>query len=293
MIKTIALLGAGGKMGLRLSANLAGSQYDVQHVEIGERGKAALASRGIRPVPLEQAIERAQAVILALPDNRIGSVMHDLAGKLAPGTMVVLLDVAAAYAGQLPDNPNLTWFITHPCHPPIFSDEVDPLAQRDFFGGEHAKQHIVCCLAEGPEEAYAAGEELARTIYKPVMNSHRCSVEQMAILEPVLSETVLGTCLTMLREATDEAVRRGVPWAAARDFLLGHMRVELAIVFQEKEGAVFSDGALKAIERAKPVLFQPDWRRVFDRDAIIESVRHITTPDEAVTESKTVQRANK
>ena len=40
MIKTIALLGAGGKMGLRLSANLAGSQYDVQHVEIGERGKA-------------------------------------------------------------------------------------------------------------------------------------------------------------------------------------------------------------------------------------------------------------
>jgi hypothetical protein len=75
------------------------------------------------------------------------------------------------------------------------------------------------------------------------MRAHRCTVEQMAILEPVLSETVLGTCLTILREATGEAARRGVPYEAARDFILGHMRVELAIVFQEKEGAVFSDGA--------------------------------------------------
>jgi hypothetical protein len=54
------------------------------------------------------------------------------------------------------------------------------------------------------------------------------------------------------------------------------MRVELAIVFQEKEGAVFSDGALKAIERARPQIFQPDWKKVFDLEALAESVRHIT-----------------
>ena len=244
-MKRIALLGAGGKMGLRLSANLTGGPYEVDHVEIAERGREGLVQRGIQPVSLEQALKGADAVILAVPDNRIGSVMQDIHGKLAPGVMVVLLDVAAAYAGQLPDNRDLTYFITHPCHPPIFSDEVDRQAQRDFFGGEHAKQHIVCCLAQGPEGAYAMGEEIARTIYKPVMNSHRCTVEQMAILEPVLSDTILGACLTMLREATDEAVRRGVPAKAARDFLLGHMRVELAIVFEEKEGAVFSDGALE------------------------------------------------
>lgn len=278
-VKRIALLGAGGKMGLRLTANLQGSGYEVRHVEIGERGRAELINRGIQPLRLEQAVDGADAVILAVPDNRIGSVMQDISGKLAPGTIVVLLDVAAAYAGALPPANGLTYFITHPCHPPIFSDEVERQAQRDFFGGEFAKQHIVCCLAEGPEEAYAEGEAIARTIYKPVMNSHRCTVEQMAILEPVLSETVLGTCLTVLREAMDEAVKRGVPLGAARDFLLGHMRVELAIVFQEKEGAVFSDGALKAIERAKAVLFQPDWKRVFDPDAVAESVRHIATPD--------------
>jgi hypothetical protein len=209
-------------------------------------------------------------------------VLASIEKKLAPGTLVILLDVAAAHAGLLPDNPSLHYFVTHPCHPPIFSDEVEPLAQRDFFGGEHAKQHITCCLISGPEEAYAAGEQIARTIYKPVMKSHRCTAEQMAILEPVLSETVLGTCLTILREATDEAVRRGVPAEAARDFLLGHMRVELAIVFQEKEGAVFSDGALKAIERARSVIFKPDWKRVFEPEAIAESVEHITRVEAVV-----------
>lgn len=275
-MKTIALLGAGGKMGLRLSANLQGSRYTVRHVEIGETGRTALRNRGLDPIDQERALDGAEAVILAVPDNRIHTVMQSIGNQLAPGTLVILLDVAAAYAGLLPNDRDLSYFITHPCHPPIFSDETDPRAQRDFFGGEFAKQHIVCCLMTGPGEAYAEGEEIARTIYKPVMNSHRCTVEQMAVLEPVLSETVLGTCLTILREATDEAVRRGVPAQAARDFLLGHMKVELAIVFQEKEGAVFSDGALKAIERARDVIFRPDWKRVFEPESIAESVDHIT-----------------
>jgi len=279
IMKTIALFGAGGKMGLRLSANLQGSPYDVRHVEIRETGQAALRARGIAPVALDAALQGAEAVILAVPDNRIHTVLHGIEKQLAPGTLVILLDIAAAHAGLLPANPDLHYFVTHPCHPPIFSDETDPLAQRDFFGGEHAKQHITCCLVQGPEAAYAAGEAIAKTIYQPVMKSHRCTAEQMAILEPVLSETVLGTCLTILGEATDEAARRGVPYEAARDFILGHMRVELAIVFQEKEGAVFSDGALKAIDRARPVIFQPDWKRVFEPEAIAESVAHITKAD--------------
>ena len=101
------------------------------------------------------------------------------------------------------------------------------------------------------------------------MRSHRCTVEQMILLEPVLSETVLATCLTVIRQATDEAVRRGVPAEAARDFVLGHLRVELAIVFQEKKGAVFSDGALKAIDAAMPALFRPDWKKVFEPEAVL------------------------
>ena len=70
-MKTIALFGAGGKMGLRLAANLKGSRYEVRHVEIGERGRAALADRGITAMDADAALEGAEAVILAVPDNRI------------------------------------------------------------------------------------------------------------------------------------------------------------------------------------------------------------------------------
>jgi hypothetical protein len=76
----------------------------------------------------------------------------------------------------------------------------------------------------------------------------------------------------------DEAVRLGVPEATARDFLLGHLKVELGIVFQLFAGATFSDGALKAIDEAKRALFRPDWKKVFEREAILESIQQITKP---------------
>jgi hypothetical protein len=62
---------------------------------------------------------------------------------------------------------------------------------------------------------------------------------------------------------------RGVPATAAPDFIQGHMRTVLAIVFEEKEGAIFSEGALKVAERAQAVLFQPNWKRVFEPQAVV------------------------
>lgn len=272
---TIALLGAGGKMGCRITDNLLKTDYAVRHVEPGERGKAALAGRGISTVPVEEALEGSEVVILALPDNRIGAASRELASKFARGAMIVVLDIAAPMAGLLPKREDLSLFATHPCHPSIFGGETDPEAQRDFFGGYKARQNIVCALLQGPEEHYALGEEIARAIYAPVGESHRCTAEQMAILEPVLSETVLGTCLTVVREAVDEATRRGVPFEAARDFVLGHLKVELGIVFQQFEGATFSDGAIKMIEDAKKSLFRPDWKKVFERDQMMASIQRI------------------
>jgi len=35
---------------------------------------------------------------------------------------------------------------------------------------------------------------------------------------------------------------------------------------------------LKAIEDAKRVLFQPDWKRVFETERWMDSIRRITTP---------------
>ncbi|HVW84219.1 MAG TPA: phosphogluconate dehydrogenase C-terminal domain-containing protein [Bryobacteraceae bacterium] len=277
-MKTITLLGAGGKMGCRIADNLRKTDWDVRYVEVSERGRAALAERGLEVQPAEQALAGSDAVILALPDNRIRQVTAALDPQFRPGTMLIALDIAAPLAGDLPNRADLTWFVTHPCHPSVFGGETDPVAQQDFFGGIAAKQNIVCSLVQGPEEEYAAGEQIAREIYAPVGDSHRCTAEQMAILEPVLSETVLGTCLTIVGEAMQEAVRRGVPEAAARDFLLGHLKVELGIVFRLFPGATFSDGALKAIDDAKRSLFQPDWKKVFEREQWMESIRRITAP---------------
>jgi hypothetical protein len=68
------------------------------------------------------------------------------------------------------------------------------------------------------------------------------------------------------------------PEAAARDFLLGHLKVELGIVFRLFESATFSDGALKVIAEAKKTLFRPDWKSVVEPAAIAESIRKITAP---------------
>ncbi|GGF44879.1 semialdehyde dehydrogenase [Aliidongia dinghuensis] len=273
---SIALFGAGGKMGQRLSRNLKSSRFDVRHVEVSEAGRNALkAALDIDCVAPEQALDGAEAVILAVPDTLIGKVAAGIAPQLRPGTMVIALDAAAPFAGHLPARDDLVYFITHPCHPPIFNDETDPEAKRDHFGGVAAKQHIVSSLMQGPESAYALGEEIARVIWAPVMRSHRVTVEQMALLEPGLSETVCATLLVVMREALDETVRRGVPPEAARDFLLGHMNVLGAVIFGEREG-VFSDACNKAIEFGKPALMRTDWKRVFEPEEIAASIRRIT-----------------
>lgn len=273
----IALLGAGGKMGLRLSANLKGSRFDVDHVEVSEEGRERLKkTMGIECMEQGQAVSSADAVLMAVPDRLIGKILKTFVKDLRPGAKVVMLDAAAPHAGELPEREDITYFVTHPCHPPIFNDETTPESKTDYFGGMHAKQHIVCALMQGPEAHYAECEEIARQIYKPVMRAHRCTVEQLAILEPALSETVGATLALALREATDEAVRRGVPKQAAIDFIIGHLNIELAIAFGIFPEGRFSDGALQAIDKARPVIFRDRWiDRVFAPAAVLESVKDI------------------
>jgi len=268
----IALMGAGGKMGYRLARNLKGSRHQLRCVEINPAGLARLAELDLQSTPRDHALEGAEVVILAVPDRLIGKIAHEIDPLLKPGAMVVALDPAAPHAGHLPVRGDVTYFVTHPCHPPVVNDEVAEEAKRDFFGMVAAKQNIVCALLQGPEEHYALGEEIAKTMFAPTMRAHRITVEQMAILEPALAETVSGTLLMALREALDEAVRRGVPREAAFDFLFGHINVELAIAFQLIPGAVFSDAALKAIDRARPRILRDDWLKVFEPAEIAQSI---------------------
>ena len=273
----VALMGAGGKMGCRITDNIRGlEQYEVSYVEVGEDGQARLAERGVSITPQNEALAQADIVVLALPDRFIGNITQEIVPQLKGGAMLLSLDPAAAHAGVIPLRDDLSYFVAHPCHPPLFNDEVTEEGRTDWFGGVHAKQHIVCALHHGPEADYAVGEAMSKAMYAPVINSYRMSVEQMAILEPALAETFAATLVTAMKEALDETVKMGVPEEAAREFLFGHVRIEMAIVFGFA-GFPFSDGAKLAIEQAYDKIFKPDWKQnIMDLSALKESVKQIT-----------------
>jgi hypothetical protein len=272
----IAVFGAGGKMGVRCSRNLTEADFDVAHVEISPAGQARLKEAiGVDCVSAEDALKGADVVLLAVPDTAIRAVAAAIIDKVETGAMVVCLDAAGPFAGHLPERADVTYFVTHPCHPPIFNDEDTEAGRNDHFGGIAAKQGIVNALMQGPEEHYDLGEKVGKAIYAPVVRSHRVTVEQMALLEPGLSETVVASLLDVMKEAMDEVVRRGVPEEAARDFLLGHMNILAAVTFGHING-VFSDACNLAIKFGKPVLMRDDWKRVFEPDEIAASIQRIT-----------------
>ena len=271
----LALFGAAGKMGTRISAKLQGDpQFEVMVVESGAAGLQRLRERNLTPTPAEEATRRAEVVVMAIPDVFIGRVAREIVPLMRPATMLICLDPAAPFSGELPARQDVTYFVVHPCHPPIVNDEVTPEARRDFFGGI-AKQNIVCALMQGPEADYARGEHIARRMFAPVLRAHRVTVEQMALLEPAMAETTVLTLMAAMREALDETVARGVPEQAARDFLFGHMNVNLGILFGLLDAQV-SDGAKMAMSRARPVIFQPDWKKVFEPEYVMAEVRAIT-----------------
>ncbi len=143
-MSTITLMGAGGKMGCRITDNLRKGPHTVYYVEVAPQGIENLSKRGIKPSPAETAVPKSDVLILAVPDRAIEQVSHATVPLLPRGALVMVLDPAAPYGDELPKRADIAYFVTHPCHPPVFNDENDPEARRDFFGGIRAKQHIVC-----------------------------------------------------------------------------------------------------------------------------------------------------
>jgi hypothetical protein len=275
MTRSVAVLGSGGKMGFRVTKKLVEAGYDVRAVEIGDAGRARLKEVGISATTTEAGVSGAAVVVLALPDNIIGEVTHQLSPLLAPGTMVLILDAAAPYAEALPkDRPDLTYFVGHPCHPPLFNDETEWDARRDYHGGI-ARQSIVCALMQGPEEHYALGEEICRAMWSPIIEAYRVTLEQLAILEPGLSEMVAMPFVDTMVEAVEECVAKyGIPRGAATDFLIGHLNVEIAMWFGFSP-KVPSDAALRLMRFAKGVVVREDWREALAPPKVKEAAELI------------------
>ncbi len=273
----LAILGAAGNMGTRISASLkATGKYELYFLEAGEVGQQKVLARGDMLSDTDTSLGQADVVVFALPDHLIGKISPSVVPKMKSGAILIALDPAAPLAGKLPERSDVTYFITHPSHPPVFNDEITVEAKRDFFGSGVAKQSIVSAILQGPDSDFALGEQVSKDMFGPIIRSHKVTLEQMAILEPALSETVVATCCVVMKEAMDEAIKMGVPAEGARDFLLGHVNVALAIVFGEIKWN-FSQGAQVAIDEAKSVIFKDDWKeKVFNMPAIQQSINRIT-----------------
>ena len=274
---TITLVGAGGKMGCRITDNLLKrADYLAHYLEVSPRGLENLKSRGVIPSEQKVAVEASDVIILAVPDVAIGAISREIVPQMKSGALLMTLDPAAPLDGQIATRPDIGCVIAHPSHPSIFNWEPTEAAFRDFYGGVSARQTVVCALMHGSEQDYELGVRVATAIYAPVDRFHRITLEQMAILEPAMVETLAQTCMEVVKEGYDTIVAKGVPAEAARDFVLGHLRIQIAVLFGEVNGT-FSEAAYKISKRARPGIFRDDWKKIFEIEDIRAQVRDITT----------------
>ncbi|MEU3274493.1 phosphogluconate dehydrogenase C-terminal domain-containing protein [Saccharomonospora sp. NPDC006951] len=260
---TVTVVGAGGKMGQRVSNNLAESAYRVLYSENSLGGRELLASQGREVTDSAEAARESDVVILAVPDVVLGTVSEALVPELKPGAIVLTLDPAAAYAGLLHKRDDIEYAVAHPCHPSVFLERTTKEEYADTFGGVAAPQEVVAAFESGNETARKLADDVIRVMYAPVVDVHWVSVKQLAVLEPTLVETVACMVGSLLNEALHETVHTvGVPEPAARAMLLGHVQVALTNTLRGSNP--FSDACLIAMDYGRETIVKDDWKKIFD-----------------------------
>jgi hypothetical protein len=264
---TIAVIGAGGKMGMRVSDNLQRTGHTVFYCENSPAGQARVADAGRGVTETAAAVRNAEVVILAVPDTALGPVSAEIVPQLKARATVVTLDPAAAYAGLLTRRDDLEYVVAHPCHPSVFLQRRTPEELADTFGGIAAPQDVVAAIDSGDKPSRQQAESVIRAMYAPVVDVHWVTVKQLAYLEPTLVETVACMVGSLLNEALKETVHTvGVPEAAARAMLLGHTQVALANTL--KGDNPFSDACLIAMDYGRETIVKDDWKKIFTDDQL-------------------------
>ena len=88
----IALIGAGGKMGMRVSNNLAKTAHSVAYVENSPAGAQRTIDAGRALTDAAAAVADADIVVFAVPDLALASVTADLVPKMKSGAIALTLD---------------------------------------------------------------------------------------------------------------------------------------------------------------------------------------------------------
>jgi len=260
---TIAVIGAGGKMGMRVSNNLQRTEHTVYYSENSPAGAERTRAEGRDLTDTDTAVANADVTILAVPDRILGAVSADIAPKVPSGSIILTLDPAAAYAGLLAERDDIYFAVAHPCHPSVFYERTTKEQWADTFGGIAAPQEVVAALETGTAEQKTVAETVIRAMYAPVVDVHWVTVKQLAVLEPTLVETVACMIGALLNEALHETVHTvGVPEAAAKAMLFGHIQVALANGLRGDNP--FSEACLIAMDYGRETLIKADWKKIFD-----------------------------
>jgi len=264
---TIAVIGAGGKMGMRVSNNLVKTDHTVFYSENSPAGQERVTATGRVLTDTATAVAGADVVVLAVPDLALKAVSAEVVPQMKSGAIMLTLDPAAAYAGLLTTSPDVIQAVAHPCHPSIFLQRQSPEEWADTFGGIAAPQDAIAAV-ESDDPAHAAlVEATVRAIYAPVIDVHFVTVKQLAQLEPTLVETVACMIGALLNEALEETVNTmGVPRAAAQSILYGHTQVALANGLRGDNP--FSDACLIAMDYGRSAIIKDDWKKIFQDDEL-------------------------
>lgn len=278
MVNTVALLGAAGKMGARCRDKLLGEDYNLLLCEKGE-GIKRLEEKELKATPVEEAVPSADVVVLAVPDVAISSIARSITPMLKTDAALLVLDASVAYAGGIPMRDDVTYVVAHPCHVSPYRVQETPEAQKDLFGGT-AIQDILIALVQGTEESFTTARQVCCAMWDPVDKCYRVSLEQLAIMEPMVAEVLGAATATAIKEAVDVSVEKfGIARETAQSFMAGHMGIELAIVFGLTDAA-FSDGCKVAIELGKKWFFKPEWKEhLFSRENILKTIDYQLHPE--------------
>ena len=276
----IGILGAGGKMGMRIGAKLKKMPNEIFYIESAEAGVKRLEKKGIKVSVPAEALGLVDILVLAVPDILIKNISTEVVPKLKPNSTVVLLDPAAAYMNQVCIREDLHYTVIHPCHPALFKNQPTLEGYNDHFGGVSGLQDIVSTHWKGSREKYELSCELVREMFAPVDQVFEITLEQMAFLEPSVVEVCGMSLISVFKELVDEMAKRGIPKNAGMSFLLGHIKVLLAIFLLASNPA--SDAAMIAMDYGKDKLLKEDWKKVLTDEALKEVLTKMLKIDRQV-----------
>ena len=277
----VSVIGAGGKMGTRVSNNLAKhpESIDLRFCENSQAGIVAIQARGFSVVSAESAVPESDIVVLAVPDVIIKKVSVGVVALMRPGATLIILDPAAAVARELALRDDCTFVVTHPCHPSYFVNQESDEARADAFGGIAATQDLVMAKIQGDDANFANAKTVSEQMFAPVTNCFVMGIRDIAFLEPTLVEILGASTLYAMAETVNEAERRGIQREAAISFLTGHINV-LSSIFLGRLGNVqVSDACKVAIGLGNRLVLRDDWKRIWEDDVLDKAIATMLHPE--------------